>query len=247
MVKFEDFNMANRPFISYDDLDRYAEALVKDFMPEALKTPQPMDIDAFLKVYLGLSVEYHMLGYDRPFLGLTAFNDEEILILDKKTEDPVVLPVKAGTIIIDDTLQLKRNIHRMRFTCAHEASHWLLHKGAYIKNNRIIDTGSPEIERLAAKEGRIDFSRCKKVKTEKERFERQADYLSASLLMVKPALGVAYRNYFIGRNEPPRRIALETQSDRELAVLVSRHISRTSNVSERAARIRLEKLSVIRA
>ena len=54
--------------------------------------------------------------------GLTAIYDWENHRYD-------LLPVKGGTILIDCSLcEEETSTGRLRFTCAHELGHWLLHK-----------------------------------------------------------------------------------------------------------------------
>ncbi len=44
-----------------------------------------------------------------------------------------LFPVKAGTILIDASLcEEETSTGRLRFTEAHELSHWILHKGLYV-------------------------------------------------------------------------------------------------------------------
>ena len=43
-----------------------------------------------------------------------------------------VIAVKGGTILIDSSLcRENASTGRLRFTCAHELAHWLLHKRLY--------------------------------------------------------------------------------------------------------------------
>ena len=73
----------------------------------------------------------------------------------KETGQIIDLPVTAGTVIIDSSLELKRNEHRRRFTMVHEGGgHWLLHKKAFSENNPCGPAGIYENQFLAAKEGR---------------------------------------------------------------------------------------------
>jgi len=42
-----------------------------------------------------------------------------------------LIEVEAQTIILDESLLRGRNGGRLRFTCAHENAHWILHKEYY--------------------------------------------------------------------------------------------------------------------
>lgn len=53
------------------------ENLVGEFMPEALKTPQEIDIDLFVQDYLGMEQDFQYLSHCGLYLGMTVFNDTD--------------------------------------------------------------------------------------------------------------------------------------------------------------------------
>ena len=62
-------------------------------------------------------------------LGETIFDDGLTAIYDRENHRYDLLPVKGGTILIDCSLcEEEASTGRLRFTCAHELGHWLLHK-----------------------------------------------------------------------------------------------------------------------
>ena len=70
--------------------------------------------------------------------------------------------------------------------------------------------------------------------------ERQADFLAASILMPRPALRVAYREFFRYYNDKPRRIIRGTSPlDDCYAKQLPEYIAKLFNVSNKAALIRL--------
>ena len=90
--------------------------------------------------------------------------------------------VKGKTIILDESLLHGSNDGRLRFTCAHEIAHWLLHRELY--------TGTGQ---AAA------FIDLKKSSDENPAVERQANQLATLLLM--PTVQVK-RAFYTVRNTP---------------------------------------------
>jgi Zn-dependent peptidase ImmA (M78 family) len=232
------YSMSQVPYITYDALEQYA--------PELLKSPCPVDVDAFLEFYLRLTVDSRRLCYNKKVLGMTAFNDGTVEVMDDETGLIIQLPVAAGTVIIDVSLDGKRNERRRRFTLTHGGCHWLIHRLAFAEDNPFGPAGIYANQFLAAKEGRVDYSRSQKERNDIERMERQADFLASAVLMLKATLREAFRDYFRFYGENPRRIIRGTSVlDDCYAKQVPKYIAKIYNVSERAALIRLEKLTAI--
>jgi Zn-dependent peptidase ImmA (M78 family) len=245
-----DFNAAytpnHVPCVTYEALDEYAESLVRDFAPERLTIPGELDILAFLQEYLGLTVKYYPLSYKDKIIGVTAFHDDHIQVYDKTTGATVMVDVAQGTVVIDSSLKYKRSYRRWRFTMAHEGSHWLIHRKTFSKDNPYGSFGMRENRNLAATNGRFVYWRDKAEKTDKDWMERQADFLGAAILIPRPALRVAYRDFFNGIGERPRVLVRgKGQADDSLAKRLAAYISDVFAVSYRAALIRLEKLNAI--
>ena len=67
--------------------------------------------------------------------------------------------------------------------------------------------------------------------------ERQADFLSSAILMNRPALRVAFRNYFKGYMDKPRRIVRKSSVMDDLyAQQLPEYVAKTFGVSNRAKR-----------
>ena len=136
------YTFSQIPYLTYDALEEYAEQVVSDFAPEHLENPGALDVDRFIEYYLGLSVEYHRICYDRKVLGMTAFDDGFIDVANEDTGLPEPLLVSKGTIVIDSSLTVsKRSIPRLRFTMMHEAGHWLLHRKTFSSDNPFSSAG----------------------------------------------------------------------------------------------------------
>lgn len=225
------------PYINYDELDKYAERVIADAVPQSLNQPMPIDADAFLEFYLGLQVEYKKLCNDGKVLGLTAFNSGYIGVIDETTNNPIPMYVQAGTVVIDVSLLNDRNDARLRFTLMHEASHWLIHQRVFSMGNSTLNV---------AQGGTMNYSLIQNRNNDIERMERQADFLASALLMPRPTLRVAYQAYFGYFGLHPIQIVRGTNSwHDDHARALPKYISKQFNVSKQAAMIRLEKLNAI--
>jgi len=234
------------PYITDDGLDDYAVELIQDFAPEFLHTPMPFDIEKFILYYLNLKLYFEHIRYYQKMQGVVAFHDGVIQIIDVRTGKALPYPVKKGSVILDASLSLKRNEQRRRFSCGHEGSHWLLHRDVFSPDNPFSGMLGYQNQMLAAKKGTIDYSRCLLERTDGQRIERQADYLSSAILMNRFALRQACHIFFKYHNEKARRIIRGVNmKDDCLAEQLPAYIAEIFNVSKRAALIRLEKLTEI--
>jgi hypothetical protein len=206
MLKLETgYSFSNVPYITYDALDQYGEAVARDFMPGALNAPTALDVDKFIEFYLNMYVECKRISYDRKILAMTAFNTGIVQVADDKAGIAVPLAVSEGTLIIDPLLMEKRNAARRRFTKMHEGAHWLIHRPAFA-DNPMKSVGVYENQYLAAKEGRLDYSRSTRERNDIDRIERQADFLASAMLMPKTTLRMAFKEFFGYYGEKPRKI-----------------------------------------
>ena len=231
------------PYLTYDALDEYAELVVTKAVPRNLSQPTPLDVDAFLEFYLNLPVVFQRLSHGGRVLGLTAFDTGYIEVVDEENNQPKALRVKAGTVLIDNSLlNDPKSETRLRFTLMHEAAHWLLHQQAFSVESRSFHGATY----LAAKEGKADYSPSKREKSDAERMERQADFLAAALLMPRPALRTACKAYWSYYKQPPMRIERGRDAwHNSHAVQFTKYIADQFHVSRAAAKIRLEKLGAI--
>ncbi len=239
------YSLSNIPYITNEALDEYAESVVDSFSPERLEVPAPFDVPGFILMYLGLDVVRYKLCYEKQVLAFTAFNDSIVRVFNEGTSSIGVINVSAGTVIIDKSLMERRNIRRLRFTFMHEGSHWLLHRKAFEKENPFGSIGAFDMEYLAAKIGRIDYSRSTLEKTDKDRIERQADFLASAILMPRPAVRTAICDFFQSIGEKPRVLVRAEQKDGLMEKRLTEYIADKFYVSKRAALIRLEKLNNI--
>jgi len=184
----EDRNNCQITFISQNTLEGIARKTLKEYNP-ALLTGEPcaIPIEKIAEKHFGLSIEFHCLRKNGLILGETIFDDALVPVYDCEAKRYDFVFIKGGTIILDESLLCCKTDGRLRFTCAHELAHWLIHRELYL--------GSGETAALI---------NPKKSSEDNSMIERQADILGTALLMpagqVKRAF---YRNMNTYRKDEP--------------------------------------------
>ena len=91
--------------LSRKEIDVIGQNIVGDFMPEALKSPQEIDIDLLAQDYLGMDQDFQYLSHCGVYLGMTVFNDtDKVPVYDPQNNCAEYISAKAHTVIIDKTL-----------------------------------------------------------------------------------------------------------------------------------------------
>lgn len=125
-------------------------------------TPTAIPIEEIIESH-GVSLEYQYLRKNGHILGKTIFDKGLETVYDMEIHKYILFPVNAGTILVDASLcEEDSSTGRLRFTCAHELAHWVLHKGLY--------TGTGESAALLAE-------------TSENNMEVQANMLGSAILM----------------------------------------------------------------
>lgn len=228
---------SNVPILSKQDIDHHGERFVQDFMPEALKSPMPIDVDRFITKYLGLNLEYQYLSHCGAYLGMLVFNDTKRLpVFDPRKNEAAYIRVPANTVIVDNSLLDEENEHRYRFTGGHEAGHGIFHTQYYGYNrNQLSFFGNEEsLPIVKCRAATIqNAGPFKKIKfgTDQEWMEWQANYFASALLMPKSMV---------------KKLVDEYDGDEFSRDLLLAHIvSETFDVSVTAAANRLNSLNII--
>lgn len=166
-------------------IEKDAEALIAEYShARQLTIKLPIPVDDIVEKHLKLGIEFddmHRLfgvpraGFGDPDIVGAMFFDEKRIVIDESL-DPDADPAKEG---------------RYRYTLAHEAGHWRLHRGLIGKDpaqGSLVDTsGPPSVI-------------CRKGDA-KERVEFQAD-LYASCLLMPRRMGHFEWKERLGRSSP---------------------------------------------
>ncbi len=146
--------------------------------------PQAVPIEMIIETKFNLILEYHSLRKNGSILGETIFDDGAAILYDRAEKQYRLIAVKAGTILVDDRLCADRFLGRMRFTCAHELGHWVLHQKLY--------SGTGDV---AAYEGKTSSDESHGL------VERQADTLATALLMPIPQIKKCFYRLHPGKSK----------------------------------------------
>lgn len=242
MIKIPPYNQKRNgvPILSAAELEKIGEALVSDFCPEVLSEPQEVDIEAFAEIYMELNQDIQYLSHNGVYLGMMVFNDTDRLpVYDPVANEAKYVSESANTVVIDKTLlDDERNIHRYRFTMAHEAAgHAVLHKSYYHRNYNpdqlnLFDDPEPWVQ--CRKDMAEPFAGKKK--DDIDWMEWQANTLGSTVLMPAISIKILMEPYIIKLSDAKglRRFCINND--------MIECVSKVFNVSRQAALIRLKKL-----
>lgn len=225
------------PILTKEEIDILGERLIFDFCPEAMKDPQPLDVDLFAQDYLEMEQDYQYLSHCGLYLGMMVFQDtDKIIVFNPEKNEAEYISANAGTIIIDNSLLEKGQEKRYRFTMGHEAAgHAVLH-GPYfsrrIESLSLFDKEEPMIQ-CRTDSNQIEL-RQKSSWTNRDWMEWQANAMAAAFLMPRSMVRKAIRN--IGLSDINKKI-----TDTKYV----KTVSDTFDVSIAAAICRLKDLKEI--
>lgn len=159
-------------------LEAIARKVISQYDPRLLHAPSPIPVESIIEQVYGLTMEFQFIRSNGRVLGETVFETAMVPIYERGNGGGYkLIPVKAGTVIIDASLIHNRGDGRFRFTCAHELAHWVLHKEFYTQR------GETAAMTSAARSSETDLA-----------IERQADRLGCYLLMPKGSVKMAFYN-----------------------------------------------------
>lgn len=158
-------------------LDVIARKVIAQYDPSLLYISAPIPVDTIIEKVYGLTLEFQFIRKNGRVLGETVFEDALIPIYDRNSgEGYKLVPVRAGTVIIDASLLNQRNDGRFRYTCAHELSHWVIDRNYF---TQLGETAA--MTKKAIRSSEVN-----------DAIERQADRLACRILMPKGPLKTAY-------------------------------------------------------
>ena len=234
-------NRNSVPILSKKDIEAIGRNFIMDFCPDALVHPQAIDIEGFIECYLKMKLDYQYLSNDGRYLGMTVFNDtDKVIIYDPEKNQADYFHADARTVIIDNTLLSESQEHRYRYTLGHEGGHDIFHSAYYYFDpNQISMFDSIPGDRMPMVQCRLSSyseapsTRSRKIATDNDWMEWQANYFSSVLLMPKDALV---------------KLSQEQQPYKDKKVneaLLIFNASETFNVSAEAAAYRCKELGLV--
>ena len=120
------------PQIRTEAIEAVGRKILMEYDPSLLSgQPCPVPIETIIETKFDLILEFHTLRKNPKILGETIFDDGAVVLYDQIQRQYRMIAVRAGTILIDERLCDPSKLGRLRFTCAHELAHWVLHKKLY--------------------------------------------------------------------------------------------------------------------
>lgn len=171
----------NAPFYREPAQERIARDVITAYDPNLYYgAPAMIPIEDIIEAQ-GITLEYQCLRKTGCILGETIFDDGLAAVYDLEKGEYTFIEVRGGTILIDSSLCGEdASTGRLRFTCAHELGHWLLHKRIYCGTGEsaALLTGSYDADKL----------------------EIQANLLGSILLLPMPQVKRCYYQLRMGRD-----------------------------------------------
>ena len=222
--------MEKHKYLSKIKIEEYAYEFLLENSPESLNKAIQTDVEYIIENKLNISLQYLKLDTPQNLLGMTIMNPMKVKYLDENLQ--IVEEIfDRNTILINEFLATQENQeHRLYFTLAHEIGHWYLQrKDAYVDSRQQSlfgeDTVKFNVNRFVDNVDIFNNFKRKKLVTEEDWLEWQANYFASCILMPKRMFTNEY-------------IKLQ---NRGIFEIIS-ELSKTFNVSEEAVTYRLKEI-----
>ena len=215
------------PVIYADELEKNAEALLREYYPEALKTPQKIDVRLFAE-RMGLVIEDTHLSRSGTVFGGIIFNDSTVDYFDHEYNCYETFDANAGTILVDPEIYFLRTLGSWNNTVIHECVHWKRHKKVF------------DLEKLCA--GGADRILCRVAEgTENEQERSQTGWMEWHANSIAPRVLMPRRTFQHMADKYIARYLLEMRTSRVSKVIpaVINELAEFFGVSVLAAKIRM--------
>ena len=249
MIEFQctRWDRNNAPVTDNASIQDYAEMLLGDYKPALLQHPERVNGIHFLETYLKLSVDYQYIYYEEnelPIAGATVFENDMVRIFDREKMCVRSIPVRANTVLLDNSILVDGKEGFANFTAMHEAGHFCMHSRAYRHEPR---PGQNILCCRHATVGQPCDLRGKKL-TSRQNLEHQANVFAAYIMMPRQTF-LPYARELI-RSEGYLHGAITDFNDWETDYRlqrVLRQLAETYGVSCTAAKIHMEELGLIQS
>jgi len=233
------------PIIKDTEIEMHAIDLLKDYNLSLLKEPQQLDVDDFAESYMQLNLDYQNLSHNGFIWGRMVYDNRQIPVLNEKLLRAEFYPVKANTILIDNSLLENNKENAYRSTVVHECAHSLYHP-IYFEMNGYESQGTTACRESDINGSKKNDSGKHKLETDMDWIEHHAKYFSAAILMPKPAMMIAVKNWQERYEETEKEYSNYGFDNlcKDFVNTLPSYIAETFKVSERSACIRLEQLKL---
>ena len=213
------------PAITKKELDAFAKRMINALYPRASEHAVPISINQVTR-RLGLTVLDAQLDSDGDILGKIFFEDASTIITDPVSGIMHIVPVSAGTILVNTPAGKIPDERIRNNTILHECVHWILHRPAFL----LAKLWNQNCSAIAC---RRQTSSAHRVWTDMDRMEWQANALAPRMLMPDWATRFIASGWLRRYERLSPILRMEKTIDQ-----LGRHF----NVSRQLAKIRMEEL-----
>ena len=213
------------PVITKKELDSFAVRMINALYPRASEYAVPISINQVTR-RLGLTIMDAQLDTDGDILGKIFFEDASTIILDHVTGIMHIVPVLAGTILVNTPVGKTLDERIRNNTILHECVHWILHRPAFL----LAKLWNQECSAIAC---RRQIGNAPRIWTDIDRMEWQANALAPRMLMPDWATRFIASGWLRKYSRLSPILQMEKTIDR-----LSQHF----NVSRQLVKIRMEEL-----
>jgi len=215
------------PVIYADELEKHAEAILREFYPEALRKPQKIDVRV-LADRMGLTIEDTHLSRNGMVFGGIIFNGSPVDYFDFEYNCYDNFYAGAGTILVDPEIYFLRTLGCWNNTVAHECVHWKLHKRVF-ELEKLDDGGTGRIM-CRVTEGTIDVQG----RSSAGWMEWHANSIAPRVLMFRRTFGYMAEKYIDHHKQEKK-----TNKLADVISAVVNDLAEFFGVSVQAAKIRM--------
>lgn len=214
------------PVISKNDLDALAVRMINALYPRASEYAVPISISQVVR-RLRLTIRDVYFDSDEDILAKIFFEEASTIIVDTATGIKHIIPVSAGTILVNTPIGKIPDEQIRNNTIMHEVVHWLLHRPAFL----LAKLWNRECTALACR--RVGEKTVPCHWTAIDRMEWQANVLAPRMLMPDWATRFIAGGWLHRYRRQSPLLRMERTIDQ-----LGRHF----NVSRQLAKIRMEEL-----
>ena len=213
------------PAISKRELETVASRIINTLYPRATNYADPINVNQVLRKLRLTARDVHF-DSDDEILGKIFFQDTSTVIADPMTGIPSILPVSAGTILVNTPISKVLDEAVRNNTILHECVHWILHRPAFL----LAKLWNQECSAIAC---RRPGSAAYRQWTDMDCMEWQANTLAPKILMPDWATRFVARGWLRRYDRLSPVLRMERTIDR-----LSHHF----HVSRQLAKIRMIEL-----
>jgi len=166
------------PIIHSVHLEEYAEEIMCEVYPEALKKPMRVDVEQFAE-RLNLKIVRKHLSRNGTIFGQMIFHPTCVDYYDLDKQGFSTYDAEGGTIFADDEIFFLRNLGSWNNTIIHECVHWLKHR----KHIELKRAGGGDVSSISCQVSETPRETKNRKRTDTEWMEWHANALAPRILM----------------------------------------------------------------